>query len=255
MKDKPPDKKLSKREAAEIRLRSQYAKYLKATASQQDIKALLKAGMIDFEQAGNYDAQTADEPTNTPPEIVQGLTRLATWIQDVFKIPCSKQTIKNWQKELPPFPNAVSADYRYRWAEVAAWVQQHKVRPIAGGNNADLLAKLEPARAQEELERFEHNRMMRAVEAGKYLKKSDVVRVSQGIGKTINGILNNRLELRLRVAVIDRLNARPASPPLTTEQSALVVEVLCELGRETNTELKTELRTQLYQFDANNEAV
>jgi hypothetical protein len=187
----------------------------------------------------------------TPPEIIEGLTRLATWIQDYFKIPCSKQTIKNWQTETPPFPNAVSADYRYRWSEVKAWVERHKMAPMRGnGRTAELLGELEPARIQNELEEIEHDRMMRAVEAGAYLKKSEVARACQGIGKIINGTINNRLELRARVAAIERLKQRPTTPPLTEAQAAAVVDIFCDLGRETSAVLKAELRTALHQLSA-----
>ncbi len=186
-----------------------------------------------------------------PPEIIEGLTRLATWIQDYFKIPCSKQTIKNWQTETPPFPNAVSADYRYRWSEVAAWVERYKVKALAGGQYAELFAKLQPERITAELEEIEHERMMRAVEAGAYLKKADVARACQGIGKTINGVINNRLELRLRVAAIQRFDecgVRSAECGMTEAQCARVVDIFCALGAETSAVLKAELRTALNQL-------
>jgi hypothetical protein len=189
-----------------------------------------------------------------PPEIVQGLTRLATWIQNIYGIPCSKQSIKNWQTEVPPFPASTSADYRYRWAEVAAWVEKYKVKPMSGNHRyADLLVKLEPERIQNELEEIEHERMLRAVEAGQYLKKGDVGRACAGIGKIIDGMLNNRLEVRLRVAALERfkLQAEALKAELLKGDEAVAtfaVEILCALGRETSAAIKAELRTALNQF-------
>ena len=191
-----------------------------------------------------------------PPEIVQGLTRLATWIQDVYQVPCSKQTIKNWQKETPPFPGAEQADYRYRWSVVAAWVERYKVKPMAGSHNmAELLVKLEPERIQGELEEIAHDRMLRAVDAGQYLKKGDVARACQGLGKTVNGIINNRLELRLRVAALERFKEKAETlkaEMLKGEEAVggFAVEIFCALGSETAAALKAELRTALNQLGA-----
>jgi hypothetical protein len=102
------------------------------------------------------------------------------------------------------------------------------------GRTAELLVELEPARIQNELEEIEHDRMMRAVEAGAYEKKADVARACQGIGKTINGVINNRLELRMRVAALERLAHKPLTPPLTPEQLPQVADLFCDLGRETS---------------------
>ena len=214
----------------------------------------LSAGAVQSTVAARPETGTRPLMPATPPEIVQGLTRLATWIQSVYQIPCSKQTIKNWQTEVPPFPGAESADYRYRWSLVSAWVERYKVKPMAGHQNyADLLIKLEPERIQGELEEIAHDRMLRAVDAGQYLKKGDVARACQGLGKTINGIINNRLELRLRVAAIERFAQKAEiwkaeSRNLTEGQVAGVVDVFCELGRETSAALKAELRTALNQL-------
>ncbi|MEN6533351.1 MAG: hypothetical protein ABFD89_06790 [Bryobacteraceae bacterium] len=216
----------------------------------------LSAGRVKATTADGKNGGTSELPglVATPPEIVVGLTRLATWISEVYKIPCSKQSIKNWQKETPPFPAAVSADYRYRWSEVSAWIERYKVKPLAGNSNyADLLVKLEPERIRGELEEIEHDRMMRAVESGQYLKKGDVARACQGIGKTINGVINNRLELRLRVAALERfkLKAETLKAEMLKGDEAVTgfaVELFCELGRETSAALKSELRTALNQL-------
>ena len=189
-----------------------------------------------------------------PPEIVVGLTRLAAWIAEVFKIPCSKQLIKHWQHELPPFPAAISADYRYRWSEVAEWVEKHKVKPLANNReHAELVVKLESARAQGQLERIEYERWQRDVKQGKFLDKGEVGRACQGIGKTINGVINNRLELRLRVAALERFKAKAETlkaEMLKGDEAVTVfaVELLCEIGRETSAALKSELRTALSQL-------
>lgn len=242
---KPPKESagdLSIKEAAKIRLESQFQKWLGATASKGDIEDLLRAGKISHRDVGDR----ADNAAESPPEVVKGLTRLAGWIQTAYKIPCSKQSIKNWQKESPPFPASFGADYRYRWSDVAAWVEAHKVKQFAGNaNHAELLAKLEPARIQDELERIEHERKMREVESGLWLKKTDVARACQGIGKIINGTLNSRLEIRLRVAALERFSQRTAAPALTPEQVAFAVDLFCELGRETSDTLKRELRSAL----------
>jgi hypothetical protein len=242
MPDAP--KELTPQEAAQIRLDNQYEKYKKATASKGDLADLLRAGKISEQGAVAYEEKAAE----LPPKTVCGLTRLATWIQSVYKLTCSKQIIKGWQKETPPFPMSAGADYRYRWADVAEWVERYKVKPLANTNSAELAAKLVPAQLEGQLEVLAHEKVMREVEAGLYLKKADIARACQGIGKTINGVINNRLELRLRVAAIERLNQRPAEPPLTPEQSAHVIELFCELGRETSATLKSELRSAMNQL-------
>ena len=214
----------------------------------------LSAGAVQSTVAARPETGTRPLMPATPPEIVQGLTRLATWIQSVYQIPCSKQTIKNWQTEVPPFPASESADYRYRWATVSAWVERYKVKPMAGSHNmAELLVKLEPERIQGELEEIAHDRMLRAVDAGQYLKKGDVARACQGLGKTVNGIINNRLELRMRVAALERFKEKAETlkaEMLKGEEAVggFAVEIFCALGRETAAALKAELRTALNQL-------
>ncbi len=69
---------------------------------------------------------------------------------------------------------------------------------------------------------------------GEYLKRADVFRAVDGIGKILKAELDNHLELRLRVVALERFRQRPATPPLTPEQLAFVVETFCDLGREAN---------------------
>lgn len=236
-----PEKPLSKAEAAEIRLENQYGKYLKASATKTDLADLLRAGRISAEQAGEAEQKAGDDQ---PPEIIEGLTRLAGWIATVFEISCSKQIIQKWKSHKPPFPDPISADYRYRWSEVAAWVARYKARP-ANSTYSELQAKLEPEKLKNELEEIEHDRMMRAVDAGKYLKRLDVNRWVAGVGKILNAGLDNRLELRLRVVALERFNLLPATPPLTAEQLAFVVDTFCSLAYEANAAVKEDLRKAL----------
>jgi hypothetical protein len=84
---------------------------------------------------------------------------------------------------------------------------------------------------------------------GEFLKKDEVGRACQAIGTVINSIINNRLELRLRVTAMERFNLKAATPPLTPEQIAFVADVFCELGRETSATLKSELKSGLSQFE------
>src|ERR1039458_2518398 len=74
-------------------------------------------------------------------------------------------------------------------------VQSPKVKPMAGNHNyADLLVKLERERIQAELEEIAHLRMLRAVEAGQYVKKEDVAQVCVALGK--------RMKLRQKLCVV-----------------------------------------------------
>lgn len=237
------DKKLSKREAAEIRLANQYAKYQKATATAKDMEDLLRAGMIDSKMAGAYAEES--KASERPPEIVKGLTRLATWIADVYKLACSKQTIKNWQKEVPPFPAAVSADYRYKWAEVAAWVEAHKVAPMKGTRFAELSAALEPARLENELDRIKFDQKMRDKELGLLVEKEEALRAGDNLAAKMNGIITNWLDLRLRFTFEAKLKERPIDPPLTDTQRARLLEIFCELGGDVAGLLRNELKDGL----------
>ena len=83
---------------------------------------------------------------------------------------------------------------------------------------------------------------------GKFLPLAEVAQACAAIGKTINGVINNRLEVRLRVTVLERLKAVEFSPPLTAEQITGAVAVMCAIGQETSVTLKTELRTALHSL-------
>jgi hypothetical protein len=87
-----------------------------------------------------------------------------------------------------------------------------------------------------------------AITEGKFLNRNDVTRRVVGIGKILNAGLDNRLELRLRVAALERFNQRPAMPPLTADQLAFVADTFCDLGREANATIKAELKTALHEM-------
>ena len=84
-----------------------------------------------------------------------------------------------------------------------------------------------------------------ALVEGKHLKKSDVERDAVGLGRRLNAGLDRWLELRLRVMAMAKFNQRPVTPPLAPEQLTQVVEVICEIGVETNLALKDDLRASL----------
>jgi hypothetical protein len=85
---------------------------------------------------------------------------------------------------------------------------------------------------------------------GKYLKKSDVERDAVGLGRILNAGLDRWLELRLRVMALEKFNQRPVTPPLSTEQISAVVEIICDIGRETSLALKADLRANLGKLEA-----
>jgi hypothetical protein len=210
-----PEKKLSKREAAAIRLENQYAKWLKASASKLDIEDLLRAGKISAEQA--LDSERRGQiPVEDIPTTVSGMDALGSLIMRNFPkigLQVGRQTIKNWRalKYVPngcnvPFPPPSNGN-RYKVSDCFAWIQTYF------GPRMDTVGQPDPLfGATQELENKIKERKLRLMdlEVGKAEGKLTDAKVAQSTIsaalKRYHGIVRTQLE-RVEIKAITDFHA------------------------------------------------
>ena len=119
---------------------------------------------------------------------VMGYAGIAEVLARHFQVPVSKMDISDWthgkrlDHGVPNFPPP-KASGRFNKLESINWFKQFKFSDPRGASTPDLFKKLENERATGELERLEHERVMRAVERGVYMEKSEHNRILASLGK------------------------------------------------------------------------
>lgn len=171
--------KISKREAAKIRLDNQFQKWLKASASKQDIQDLLAAKLISKEQAGEYEDDDF-------PKMASGMDELGSFIMRRFKdFPTigevGRQRIHSWKRistkpPYAPFPSPTNRN-DYPVLEVFDWVEKwilpnlKDIKSAEVGDNKDYAALVKKVDYENKLieqmqlkellmEKAEHNRIL-----------------------------------------------------------------------------------------------
>lgn len=101
------------------------------------------------------------------------LTRTAAAISDRFKIPCSKQDIKNWQKWNPPFPMP-GANQSYPTYECFEWIETHympKFGKVTSEGGQSLAEKAQEAQLRSKIQAQEDAAFESEVMRGKYIDR------------------------------------------------------------------------------------
>ena len=191
-------------------------------------------------------------PAKTPADIGNHNTQhaLAAALQarygDELAIVIDDEAVKSWRKGVrldrgTPPPPAKRGNY-FVGGEWQAWVEKWIV-PKHGhdAKNVDLAVLAQEAKYRTVIIEEQEAKINLDVLDGKYLLKNDVGRAMANIGQTLNAIQNNRLELRARVAIKERMQAAGM------DENVALVDLVCAYLKETNAVLKEEIRTQLRQ--------
>lgn len=123
------------------------------------------------------DSTQPDDAVEGEPEVM-GYAGVAELLSRHFRVPVSKMDISDWchgkrlDHGVPNFPPP-KASGRFNKLETINWFREHKYHDPRSTFTPDLFKRLENERAQGELERLEHERLMRAVEKNKYLLISE----------------------------------------------------------------------------------
>ena len=118
---------------------------------------------------------------------VMGYAGIAEVLSRHYQVPVSKMDISDWchGKRLdhgtPNFPPP-KASGRFNKLECVNWFKQFKFSDPRASATPDLFKKLENERATGELERLEHERLMRAVERSQYIEKAEHNRILASLG-------------------------------------------------------------------------
>ena len=118
---------------------------------------------------------------------VMGYAGIAEALARHFQVPVSKMDISDWthgkrlEHGVPNFPPP-KASGRFNKLESINWFKQYKFHDPRDTSTPDLFKKLETQRATGELERLEHERLMRAVERELYMKKDEVRAMLASLG-------------------------------------------------------------------------
>lgn len=196
-----------------------------------ELEELRDAGLIP---------KDADTFNGEYPAKAQGQPAIAALINHKFKIRCSRQDIQKWRKEAPvPFP-APDERNDYDVPECFAWVEKHKM-PTANGNGTtpDLFARAAEVSAQGEIEEVEHERWLREIERGGWIKKDVIGSVLAGLGKQTSAAITRGIEVTLVGALRDELKLLPELKP---EQQAAILERLRAVAQRVNDGIQKELR-------------
>ena len=129
------------------------------------------------------------EPLNGNSPEVMGMEGIAAVLRDHFKRPVSKMDISDWShgkrlgQGVPPFPPPVSSG-RYNKLTSINWYAEHKFKvPNGNSDTPDLLEILIKERNVSELERLDHERMLRGVEKNQYIERTEHERILASLGK------------------------------------------------------------------------
>jgi len=145
-------------------------------------------------------AATGSQETEDVPEVM-GYAGVAEVLSRHFRVPVSKMDISDWchGKRLetgvknfpPPKPSG-----RFNKIEAINWFRAHKFSDPRASSTPDLFKKLETERATGELERLEHERILRAVERGQYIEKAEHNRILASLGKIGRDDLWEKFDVR-----------------------------------------------------------
>ncbi|MEI6078365.1 MAG: hypothetical protein WCS94_22490 [Verrucomicrobiota bacterium] len=133
-------------------------------------------------QAGSGPAGAEDATAE-----VMGYAGIAEVLARHFQVPVSKMDISDWchgkrlDHGVPNFPPP-KASSRFNKLEGINWFRQYKFHDPRESSTPDLFKKLETQRATGELERLEHERLMRAVERELYMEKDEVRAMLASLG-------------------------------------------------------------------------
>lgn len=188
-----------------------------------DLKLFRSAGA-----AGNGGQSGTDEPE------VMGYAGIAEALARHFQVPVSKMDISDWthgkrlEHGVPNFPPP-KASGRFNKLESINWFKQYKFHDPRASATPDLFKRLENERATGELERLEHERIMRAVERSQYIEKAEHNRILAGLGSLGR---NNLWEL------FDRLYYEKFAEAMRAANVPEEIAVVCvNLTRQLNPEM------------------
>ena len=240
-----PEKKLSKREAARIRLDNQYVKWLKASASKLDIEDLLRAGKISAEQARESEQQQGQIPAGDIPATVSGMDALGSLIMRNFPkigLQVGRQTIQNWRglKYVPngcnvPFPPPSNGN-RYRVSDCFAWVETYfGPRMDTVGQPEPLFGETQAHKNRREAALANIAERQDRLQAKTLMVRADAEKTISAALKRYHGIVRVQLE-RTGLKLITDYHA---ALNLSDEQKAALREFHIGLARETISKVET----------------
>ena len=191
--------------------------------SGSDLKLMRAAGAT-----GNDGVQSgADDPE------VMGYAGIAEALARHFQIPVSKMDISDWthgkrlDHGVPNFPPP-KASGRFNKLESINWFRQYKFHDPRSTSTPDLFKKLENERATGELERLDHERLMRAVERSQYIEKAEHNRILA----TLGGMARNTLWDLFDRTAYDRMQDTLEQAAMPEEWRQLVMTELRRLNPE-----------------------
>lgn len=149
-------------------------------------------------------------------EYIDGLTRVAVAIADKFKISCTKQSIKNWQKWTPGFPSpAISGSNRYNRAECFDWIEKNYLsRGASGAAQTDLFIMSAEAEARIKIRKDEESALDIEIKRGRYIPRDTSKRTIIGALKKYHSFVRSELERGATTARREKLTLLGASPEI-----------------------------------------
>ena len=140
----------------------------------------------------SHSASGSGGPGEGSPEDAEPLAKnqaaVANFLARHFQVPVSKMDVSDWlhgrrlDHGVPNFPVPDEAG-RFNKLKCADWFRAHKFSDPRDSATPDLFKKLENQRAKSELERLEHEGIMRRVERGFYVEKAEHNRVLAALGQ------------------------------------------------------------------------
>jgi hypothetical protein len=143
---------------------------------------LLRSSHIASGHGGNNESIEDTEP------LAKNQAAIANFLARHFQVPVSKMDVSDWlhgrrlDNNVPNFPVPDEAG-RFNKLKCADWFRAYKFHDPRDTTTPDLFKKLENQRAKSELERLEHEGIMRRVERGYYIEKAEHNRVLAGLGQ------------------------------------------------------------------------
>jgi len=143
---------------------------------------------------------------------VMGMEGIARVLRDHFSVPVSKMDISDWARGkrldhgVPNFPPP-KASGRYNTLEAINWFRQWKFSDPRESATPDLFKRLENERAKSELERLDHERLLRSVERAAYLRVTEHNAILASIGNNYTANLWEQFDQRAYPALDDKLAA------------------------------------------------
>jgi len=171
--------------------------------------------------------------TDDAEPLAKNQAAIANFLARHFQVPVSKMDVSDWlhgrrlDNNVPNFPVPDEAG-RFNKLKCADWFRAYKFHDPRDTTTPDLFKKLENQRAKSELERLEHEGIMRRVERGYYIEKAEHNRILSGLGQLGR---NNLWELFDRVAY-DKLTETLRAANVPEEIAVVCVNVTRKLNPE-----------------------